>query len=38
VTRQQSAGDVIQNLGEEAERLLRDRFSLLLEGTRKTTR
>lgn len=37
VTRQQSAGDVIQYLGEEAERLLRDRFSLLLEGARKTT-
>ncbi len=32
VTRQQSAGDVIQYLGEGAERLLRDRSSLLLEG------
>ena len=37
VTRQQSAGDIIRYLGEEAERLLRDRFSLLLEGARKTT-
>src|SRR2546421_322094 len=32
VTRQQSAGDVIQHLGEGAERLLRDRTSRLLEG------
>ncbi|HEX6556733.1 MAG TPA: nitronate monooxygenase [Ktedonobacteraceae bacterium] len=32
VTRQQSAGDVIQYLGEGAERLLRDRSSLLLDG------
>ncbi len=32
VTRQQSAADVIQHLGEGAERLLRERSSLLLEG------
>ncbi len=32
VTRQHSAGDVIQYLGDGAERLLRDRFALLLEG------
>jgi nitronate monooxygenase len=32
VTRQQSAGDVIRHLGDGAERLLRDRSSLLLEG------
>jgi nitronate monooxygenase len=32
VTRQQSANDVIRYLGEEAERLLRERISLLLEG------
>ena len=32
VTRQHSAGDVIQHLGEGAERLLRERSSLLLEG------
>src|SRR6266581_119450 len=31
VTRQQSAGDVIQHLGEGAERLLRERSSLVLE-------
>ena len=32
VTRQQSAADVIQHLGDGAERLLRDRFAMLLEG------
>ncbi len=32
VTRQQSAGDVIQYLGDGAERLLRERSSLLLGG------
>jgi nitronate monooxygenase len=32
VTRQQSAADVIQHLGDGAERLLRDRFAVLLEG------
>lgn len=32
VTRQQSAGDIIRHLGEGAERLLRDRSALLLEG------
>ncbi len=32
VTRQQSAADVIQHLGEGAERLLRERSALLLEG------
>ena len=32
VTRQQSAGDVIQYLGDGAERLLRDRSSRLLDG------
>ncbi len=32
VTRQQSAGEVIQYLGEGAERLLRDRCALLLKG------
>ena len=32
VTQQQSAGDVIQQLGEGAERLLRDRSALLLQG------
>src|SRR2546421_9060337 len=32
VTRQQSAGEVIQHLGDGAERLLRDRFAMLLEG------
>lgn len=37
VTRQQPAGDVIQNLGEGAERLLRDRSALLLEGHRAGT-
>jgi nitronate monooxygenase len=31
VTRQQSAGEVIQQLGDEAERLLRDRSALLLD-------
>jgi nitronate monooxygenase len=32
VTRQQSAGDVIQHLGDGAERLLHERSALLLEG------
>ena len=32
VTRQQSAGDVIQYLGDGAERLLRERSALLLGG------
>lgn len=32
VTRQRPAGEVIQDLGEGAERLLRDRSALLLEG------
>jgi len=32
VTRQQSAGDVIRHLGDGAERLLRERSALLLEG------
>ena len=32
VTQQQSAGDVIQQLGEGAERLLRERSALLLQG------
>lgn len=32
VTRQQSAADVIQHLGDGAERLLRERFAVLLEG------
>ena len=32
VTRQQSAGDVIQHLGNGAERLLHERSALLLEG------
>jgi nitronate monooxygenase len=32
VTQQQSAGDVIKQLGEGAERLLRDRSALLLQG------
>jgi hypothetical protein len=32
VTQQQSAGDVIQHLGDGAEHLLRERSSLLLEG------
>lgn len=34
VTRQQAAGDVVRNLGEGAERLLRERVPLLLEGQR----
>jgi nitronate monooxygenase len=32
VTRQQPAGEIIRYLGEGAERLLRERFALLLEG------
>jgi hypothetical protein len=33
ITRQQPAGEVIQYLGEGAERLLRERSALLLEGS-----
>jgi len=37
ITVQQSSGDVIQYLSEEAERLLRVRSSLPLEGIGETT-